>query len=482
MSTTRIGLFLGAGASYEIGMPLVWDITAKLQTLLTPERLRDFNNSWRTQGGGYSDAVIDDLIRLLSLPNQHYESILGYLETQFRRHSSTQQEYHGLYSWLIELVYHILYSRHVSNTTYLQSNLHYFEGIAHLAAKNNPLWIFSLNHDLIIECIAAHYKIPVHCGFTPNIITLPRRDKAGIKKGELKAETISADQLDKGGMLFPQHGASGINLLKIHGALDVFTFRDGKDLLRLLPTESSVVGVLDTLRSANEELIYVHPAAPGRPQKITNEIAYADEQGEMQFLRRSLLAGAFKFDRRSSQVLPMQFLDHFRSYINHVTSLVCIGYGFGDNHINQVIRGWLEFSGDRRLEIVGPKAESIPPSLLHLAAQITLTNSTATDYLDKAAGITRSKNDVLQKRFAAWARREGRTAQAKFQAFIEQRQRVLLENIVNKFKSFPWRDGDIDLDALGLSQEELVSRVNGELRETPEDLLETFLNDHEIKP
>jgi hypothetical protein len=64
----RTGLFLGAGASYEIGMPLVWDLTAKLKNCFTPERLHEFNSSWRAQGGGYPEVVIDDLARILALP------------------------------------------------------------------------------------------------------------------------------------------------------------------------------------------------------------------------------------------------------------------------------------------------------------------------------------------------------------------------------------------------------------------------------
>jgi hypothetical protein len=69
----------------------------------------------------------------------------------------------------------------------------------------------------------------------------------------------------------------------------------------------------------------------------------------MQFLRRSLLAGAFKFDDRREQVLSRRFLEQFRSNINWVTKLVCIGYSFGDIHVNGVVLGWLEVATERRL-------------------------------------------------------------------------------------------------------------------------------------
>lgn len=469
------GLFIGAGASCEVGMPLVWELTTELKKWLTPSKLRELNLIWRLQGGGHPDAVIDDLAAVLDLPDLHYESILGHLETQYRRASPMQQEYHGLYAWLVEMVYHILYVRHVKNMGYIERNLHYLEGVKKLAAENSPLWIFSLNHDVIIECLAARYDIPLSCGFTDAVISLPRRDKSGVNIGELRAETITAEQLEKSLAFFP-HGSSGINLLKVHGALDVFTFQGGKDLLRLLPTEAGVAGVIGALRAANEELVFVDPRLP-RPAKVTNEIAYADDDGEMQFLRRSLLAGAFKFDSRQSQVLPMVFLKHFRSYLNHVATLVCIGYGFGDAHINQAIRRWLEFSAERRLEIVGPEAKSVPASLLHLSPQIVLTASGATDYFDCAAGISRGRRDVLEKRLGTWIRRSDDQEQAReeLRAFSEQYLETRMTRMAKRVAALPVRDGDIDLGALGVTPEELARRWFDESGGSFEDLLGAFL-------
>jgi hypothetical protein len=132
--------------------------------------------------------------------------------------------------------------------------------------------------------------------------------------------------------------------------------------------------------------------------RTTNEITYADDAGEMQFLRRTLLAGAFKFDVYGSQVLPKSMLKHFKQNINFVSDLVCIGYGFGDYHINTILRGWLEFSADRHLEIVSPVPQEISNFLQHLLLQISVTQSTATNYLDDKAGIQRSTFEKLEKK------------------------------------------------------------------------------------
>jgi hypothetical protein len=478
------GLFLGAGASYEVGMPLVWDLTAELKAWLTPDKLRELNRGWRTQNGGHPDEVIDNLARVLILPDLHYESILGFLETNFRRHSGPRHDYHGLYAWLVEMVYWILYYRHTKNVIYIERNLPLLDGIAKLAERNHPLWVFSLNHDLIIECLAARHGIPLSAGFTSTRVSLPRRNSDGVKTGELHAEVITGEQLEKSGMPFLSLGTPGINLIKVHGALDVFTFRNGEDLLKLIPIEATPAGIIETLRAANQELLYFEPLAPNKRAKVTNEIAYADDGGEMQFLRRSLLAGSFKFDNRASQVLPMRLLDYFKSHMNNVSELVCVGYGFGDVHINNVIRSWIEFSADRNIDIVSPGIKNIPPFLLHVAPQVKLSATTATDYFDKIGGITRTKRELLEKRLAAWARGKGIGPGPKndFQAFAEQHQHDRIAKFVEKMKSLPWRDGDIDLAALGMTREELIKQWSRDVDGDIESFLEEFLTSRESKP
>lgn len=435
------GLFLGAGASYEVGMPLVWELTSEIKAWLTPDKLRTLNRGWRAQGGGNSEKAIDELVALLEREDMHYESILGSLETQFRRHTPGSQEFHGLYAWLVELVYHILYLRHLNNVPKIKRNLSCLEGIVALAKQHKPLWVFSLNHDLVVECLAAERAIPVNAGFSSVRKVLPRRDSAGRQIGELTAEVLGATELQRG-LPFFRPGTHGINLLKIHGGLDIFTFDNGENLLRFLPLDCRTEGVIESLRIANEELRYVD-ARSGRLAKATNEIAYADDQGEMQFLRRTLLAGAFKFDDRHRQVLPKQMLTHFRSNLNFVSRLLCVGYGFGDAHINSVMREWLEFSPTRTLEIVAPKLTTLPPSLLHLARQVTVVDAAASTYFDQVGGIARSDQEHLERRLAIWLRRAGK---AGFAAALQRFQTTGLSKIVADLPRLP--DGRLDLASL----------------------------------
>jgi hypothetical protein len=407
MTRSLSGLLLGAGFSYEAGMPLVWEVTSEFRRELMPEVFRALNGLRATHGNGWSTNVVDDVCLVLQRPEMHYESILGYIEAQYRRGhpSHIQQEYHGAYSWLVEGIYHLLHLRHVHNAAKIAHWIRLLDGVSHLASKNAPLWVFSLNHDLLVEALAARHSIPLNCGFPDGPIRLPRRDKRGIKIGELVADTISQASLEAGQRGFFREGETGINLLKIHGSLDVFASQEGKELIRLLPNDSTPLGVFESLRLVNTELRYVEPAHPNGQIGVTNEIVFADDNGEMRFLRRTLLSGAYKFDQHRDQVLPKRVLEDFRLNLNKLSNLICIGYSFGDLHINKVVREWLEWGADRTVQIVDPGIQSVPGVLLHLSPQVELRSEKAVDYLDGLAGITRTRFDSVQRRILEWSRK-----------------------------------------------------------------------------
>jgi hypothetical protein len=374
-----MGLFLGAGASFELGMPLAWDLTNEITHWLTPDKLRELNHGWRGHRTGYAEAVIDDCANVLADGGMHYEAKLGYLQTQQRRSRELAQDYHGLYSWLVELVYMLLYQRHVLNVKYITRALRFYRGLVDLANAHRPLWVFSLNHDVLLECIAAAYDIPLSAGLS-EASSLPCRLEDGSPAGELAIESRLIADIEKAAFNFPTSDTRTINLLKLHGALDLFVADDAKLLVRILPRETTPARIIEALKIANENLFY---EAFGQRVKTTNEISYADRGGKMQFLRRSLLAGAYKFDRRASQVLPEVMLAQFRSCLNYVTELACIGYGFGDAHINDALRNWLEFSATRRLICIAPCEPQVPSFLMHLRPQVSCENLTATEFFER---------------------------------------------------------------------------------------------------
>lgn len=471
MERNLTGLFLGAGASYDVSMPLVWELTAELKKWLTIEKLKLFNAGWREHGGGHSDEVIEDLISVLSREDLHYESILGYLEVQARRERSLASDYHALYSWLVQMIYYKLYLKHVHCADFIIRSLEWYRGIVHLYEKNEPLWVFSLNHDTIIEMVAKKFSIPLFSGLNSSDMKLPRRNVEGKVVGYINVEAIDQQTLDHGAMNFPNPAKKGIYLLKLHGALDLFTFNDGHDLLKLVPDEETPEAVISVLRAANEELVYVMPGAPGGIVRTLNEIAYADSDGVMQFLRRSLLSGARKFHEHGTQVLPKSMLNHFKANINFLSKLVCIGYGFGDHHVNEVLKGWLEISSKRSIEIVNPSIKEVPSFLLHLAPQVRIINSGAAEYFDSVAGIERTEAELISKEIAAASRKAGpqRSAQIleEFRQDEERRAEEAVVHAIELHKNMMTCDED-DIN-------ELIVRLRNEIGISDDDFFRRLL-------
>jgi hypothetical protein len=380
-------LLLGAGASRELGMPLRADINAEILAWLSPASLRKLGTTWRARGFGHPEEVIEDVARFLDQPDFDYEALLAHLEARYLddAREGFAEAYHGLYAWLAQVVSQMLYRRQVERRDSYREGLQYFEGIVPLARTNRPLWIFTLNHDVLIECIAALFGIEVNCGFSPQTVSLPCRNAAGATIATLSAEVLTDTELASGKLPFCVPGWPAINLLKLHGALDVFLLEGTRDLIRLKPADETFDAIIDALQIANEGLLDASLAASLIPDAltVTNKIPYLDANNQLQALGRSLLASAARLTDPFPQLLQRRLLEYFRANLEKVDRLAAIGYSMGDREINEIVREWLESASQRRIEIVLPGIQQIPPFLLPLAAQVELTPASATTYLER---------------------------------------------------------------------------------------------------
>jgi hypothetical protein len=378
MMPDAIGLFLGAGASYELGMPLVMGLTEELRAILTDEHVRTLMNNARGSAAEINELAVNDFLSVFSTGPMHYEAVLGYLQIQSRRKRELLQDYAALAGWLTETVYLRLLRRHLHLAAHVNQGLRFIDGIVGLSQVHRPLWVFSLNHDCVIECLAAANNIAISAGLVDRS-ALALRSPSGSIIGELPIETISGTEFNEHSLRFFEQGTVGINLFKIHGGLEMFTANDGKDLVRLLPMDEGPQGVLDSLTAANTQL----RLNTGMKAPTTNIIMCDDANDNTVLLNRSILAGAVKFDGRGSQVIPNRYLDIFDSALLWVKHLICIGYGFGDLHINAKLRWWLDMFDGRSMTIVAPGIQSVPAFLAHVTPQVEIVDATATTYLQQ---------------------------------------------------------------------------------------------------
>jgi hypothetical protein len=368
-------------------MPLRVDISAEILTWLSPASLRKLNATWTGRGFGHPDEVIEDIARMLDETTFDYEAVLKHMEVQYLNDARAgfAQAYHALYAWLSQVVSQLLYRRQVERRDSYREGLQYFEGIARLAQRHRPLWIFSLNHDVLVECIAALFGIEVNAGFSSRTVCLPCRGRDGRAIAALAAETLTDAELASGQLLFFKTGWPGINLLKLHGALDVFTYGEGHDLVRLKPADQTFDAIIDALQIANEGLLdpsVVSSLVPD-PLAATNKIPYIDGDGQPRVLGRTLLASAARLTDPYPPLMQRRLLEYFRASLTQADRLVAIGYSMSDGEVNEILYEWLEASGTRQLEIVAPGIAQVPSFLEKLSAQVELSPASATTYLER---------------------------------------------------------------------------------------------------
>lgn len=293
-----------------------------------------------------------------------------------------------------------LYERHIQiqNEIYFQTSLPLYRGLKKLAEQHRPLWIFSLNHDLCIEMIASEFEIRLKTGFPhSDLMQVPRKDETGdiirhLTFLHLSREHINAKQLD-----FIQPGNPRINLAKLHGSLDVFAYGDELNYVKLSPDSKGIKGWVEALQALNME-VYGYKLHD-RPFHPLHDIAFTDVEGEIQFLRKALVAGGHKFERQVGLYAMPELLEFFKQKLDEFDVLTAIGYGFGDEHINDIIVKWLGLRSGRELCIVAPSRtrSGLPDSFKDLDNQIEIVNEYATDFLDRLSGNTLSEEERCLK-------------------------------------------------------------------------------------
>lgn len=369
-------LFLGAGASYDCAMPLVSELTAEIKRWLTAGKVQEINGHQRSHGSGWDDDIVAMLISRLQNPQMHYESIIGAIEVDFSRErdAGRRSQLHGLRTFLLQTVHGLLLERQLKNFNYAMAALDSFEGIQTLLKDSNPLWVFSLNHDVMFELLAAKFSIPVKTGFHGNyeLSMSGGGSVVTVDIARLSRDAIKVNDYD-----FFKPGEFGVNLIKLHGSLDIFGDGDELSYLKITPRENRAASYVEQLDSVAQ----IDLALGQRDGvRVVNEHSYMDSNGQIQYLRNSLLSGAHKFSPSIYQIAPPEFLSLFRGYLNHSSHLVCIGYGFGDRHIDERIVDWLSQSSDRQLTIVNPGVNQCPSRFSHLFDQVSLRSQGAAEY------------------------------------------------------------------------------------------------------
>ncbi|MDN5506587.1 MAG: SIR2 family protein [Comamonas sp.] len=354
------GLFLGAGASYEVGMPLVWEFSQTLRENILKRidsKLFSFESNQELKSF---------FIEILSNKNLHYEQVVGLLEDRYIQNRNSQL-IHGVIFQLIECIQLLLLEEQANTLRLLSEKIKDYYGIGALLQKEGVINIFSLNHDIVFEEILDYYKIPYKDGFY-------KREHGYSHIANFKA--ISVNELESGRLDFFGKSERGVNLIKLHGSFDVFAAEDKRVFLKSYGHKDFVGSNYAEIRKIEDRSIEI---AQRDGIRTTNELCVHDSSGKLQFLRRSLLSGAHKFQGCFDQIIPISLLKLFIRQLSATNSLAVIGYSFGDSHINDAMRNWLTDSS-KTIEIYDPFRSGVPDSFEIYANQFTIVNQGLTDY------------------------------------------------------------------------------------------------------
>lgn len=358
------GLFLGAGASVECGMPLVWPFTGILsKNILSRLDIKLFNFHG-------DEAIKQRFASVFQSDTMHYEEMLKHIEN-WKLEAKTPKEAQivdGLIRQVTECIQLLLLELQEKCLPRMKVRFENYFGLQALLEQQGRVEIFSLNHDLILEELCAYYDLGLKDGFYAD------REHSYKNLGEFRV--ITSEELSEHKLDFYEGSEKGVNLLKLHGSFDIFAVEDKKMYLKSMGNEGfgSFVSAIRNIESKSLDV------CQKMQTRGVNELFVNDSSGELQFLRRSLLSGGHKFKGKFEQIAPVALFDAFKNRINNVQELVVIGYGFGDEHVNEVMLNWLSNSHNQ-LTISNPYCDEIPNILKAHQAQVQIVKKGLTDYL-----------------------------------------------------------------------------------------------------
>ncbi|WP_067621129.1 hypothetical protein [Alicyclobacillus acidiphilus] len=365
---TKKALLLGAGFSYDLGMPLASSFTDDFFYFLTPERLSRCIKIWREADPYGPDRQIDplaidevfDIYERSRGDGSNYEGFLKSLQNEYHRLGASQpwrDSFHYAFGRIFEIVVRMFWKYQVHNFGWYLANRHLYDSFSRIVPSDEELWVVSLNHDLFIEFLCLKAGIPLSFGSTTSIL-IPESNQ-NMKK-QVLFSAVDRKNMNLTDMDFLRN-QRGVNLIKLHGGINEFTFDDDSKVLQVaLGTgDTELSYLMKTSCVLNDFGYFVN----GSRVRIHGEIAISNMQGEMGFLRHSILTGGYKysetFDPKPGEE-KIRLMDEVFGIVEEIT---IIGYGFADEHVNLRLYNAMLMNPDLSLVIVNPGILEIPPIL-----------------------------------------------------------------------------------------------------------------------
>jgi hypothetical protein len=166
------GLLLGAGFSYDLGMPLAGELTEVFLGIFNDEKIKKLAivlssqcpyTSDRPINGKAITAGLDRLLDYKKAKGSNYEEFLAGLQTLSGIASPNQSD-RDSYNFLFVIFYGIIHEiLCLYHEILYQKNREWFSKLENLLSEQET-WVFTLNHDLYVEYLPLDFNIPITYG------------------------------------------------------------------------------------------------------------------------------------------------------------------------------------------------------------------------------------------------------------------------------------------------------------------------------
>jgi hypothetical protein len=361
----RKAVLLGAGFSYDLGMPLAAEVTELFLGIFNATNAKKLGDMLSAQQPYGKDRPIKgdeiragfDLLLRYKAEGGNYEDFLARIESLPFRDTADQDSHHYLFGVFYELLYMILVAYQATSYLLLYPhNRPCFSGLTNLlSAGDKETWIFSLNHDLYAECLAIDFGIPITYGDTEEI-SFPL---SNLKRQDQVCFSCSPrEKLPESPGWF--RGRPGINLVRLHGGLGELEYKNGALLCNPKLNHRTSVELIREFQRIEAMGYY---SIAGRVPSGKDRVVTGPD-GSLDVVCRTIRTGGRKYSKTTNFKKGEEKLKLLDDVLREADELTIIGYAFGDYHINSRILNAMVLNPRLRTTIVDPAARYGRPDFL----------------------------------------------------------------------------------------------------------------------
>lgn len=288
----------------------------------------------------------------------NYEELLSQIQALSEDYSKSQSDKDS-YSYVFGLLYEIIHKllslyQSESYKTLYPLNFKWFSKLENLLQPEET-WIFTLNHDIFLECLAIDLGIPITYGDLGKI----EFPKSNLEMDEhIEFSTIERNDYSYNNPGFFA-GKKGINLVKLHGGLSEHEYKNGSLLCNQNLIRNTSKELMDDFHNIMQMAFY-HQGTEvpgGRDRTITNK------KGELDIISKAMLTGGKKYSKTANHKKGEEKLAIFDKALSEIDELTIIGYGLGDKHVNFRIANAMARRENLSIKIIDPIHRQIPEFL-----------------------------------------------------------------------------------------------------------------------